>query len=82
MNSEMTSGEEAPHLAQLLEVWQGKAQARMAVEDENRKMAAAMLGRLISMGVDDLETVKEAGEALNAMLRDLLNREIKSKLGR
>jgi hypothetical protein len=62
---------ETPKLAKLLETFQEEAEERLAAEADSRRLAAAMLGRLISAGVDDLRQARRAGLAFAVMLDEL-----------
>jgi len=63
--------EATPKLARLLETWQAETDNRLAGQAQDQKMAAAMFGRLVGMGVDDLRTAGRASQAFLELLKDM-----------
>ena len=65
------SKDETSRLEKLLDIWQSEDEKRAEIEAENRKMAVAMLKRVIHMGADDLPRAWQALKSLESLLYEL-----------
>ena len=62
---------EPSRLGFLMETWKDEAEKTAMAEAENKKLALAMLERLISLGVDTLRQAGQANQALKVILDEL-----------
>ena len=60
-----------PVLARFQEIWREECKKRAEMEAEDQRLAAAMLGRLISMGVEDPGQARRGAQALVVILQEI-----------
>ena len=65
------SSNDTPILARFLDLWREENLKRAEAEAEEQRLAAAMLTRLIGMGVEDPRQARRAAQALAEMMREI-----------